>query len=260
VIDGGTNGSCIWLEDFDSGIIRGFTIRNGAADVGGGIGCGNSFLTIKDCTFTDNDALGRGGGLYVGRGSNAEVTGCRFMDNTAKFGGGVYNLYCTTRLTNCLFTSNSATRGAAVFNGESTATLRNCTFSQNIAKASSGAISSYWDSTTRVSNCILWGDQRGEIHLAGGTITVTCSNVQGGWPGEGNIDVDPLFADPSNGDFHLKSQTGHWSHLGWITDNVTSPCIDAGDPLSPAGDEPEPNGLRINMGAYGGTAEASKSP
>jgi len=40
---------------------------------------------------------------------------------------------------------------------------------------------------------------------------------------------------------------------------VTSPCIDAGDPMSPIDHEPFPNGGRINMGAYGGTAEASKS-
>ena len=35
--------------------------------------------------------------------------------------------------------------------------------------------------------------------------------------------------------------------------------IDAGDPNSPVGKEPEPNGGRINMGAYGGTSQASKS-
>jgi len=44
-----------------------------------------------------------------------------------------------------------------------------------------------------------------------------------------------------------------------VTDAVTSPAIDAGDPASPIGYEPFPNGGRINMGAYGGTAEASKS-
>jgi len=44
-----------------------------------------------------------------------------------------------------------------------------------------------------------------------------------------------------------------------MTDKVTSPCIDAGDPMSPIGLEPFPNGGMINMGAYGGTAEASKS-
>lgn len=40
---------------------------------------------------------------------------------------------------------------------------------------------------------------------------------------------------------------------------MTSLCIDAGDPNSPIGFEPFPNGGIINMGAYGGTREASKS-
>jgi hypothetical protein len=44
-----------------------------------------------------------------------------------------------------------------------------------------------------------------------------------------------------------------------MLDGVTSPCIDAGDPNCLVGDEPIPNGGHINMGAYGGTAEASKS-
>ena len=45
----------------------------------------------------------------------------------------------------------------------------------------------------------------------------------------------------------------------WVLDEVTSPCLDAGDPNSPVADEPQPNGGRINMGVYGGTGEASKS-
>jgi L-ascorbate metabolism protein UlaG (beta-lactamase superfamily) len=78
----------------------------------------------------------------------------------------------------------------------------------------------------------------------------------------GNINADPLFADADNGDLHLKSQAGRYDPVSesWITDDVTSPCIDAGDPNTPVGDEPEPNGRIINMGTYGGTAEASMSP
>jgi len=59
----------------------------------------------------------------------------------------------------------------------------------------------------------------------------------------------------------LKSQAGRWDSdsQSWVVDDVTSPCIDAGDPGTPVGLEPLPNGGIINMGAYGGTAEASKS-
>jgi hypothetical protein len=56
---------------------------------------------------------------------------------------------------------------------------------------------------------------------------------------------------------------GHWApdQNDWIIDGYTSPCIDAGNPGYPLYDEPnDVNNLRINIGAYGGTAEASKSP
>lgn len=104
------------------------------------------------------------------------------------------------------------------------------------------------------------------------------SNIEGGWPGEGNIDADPCFADPGyrdpngspddanddfwvDGDYHLKSQAGRWDPNSqvWTIDDVTSPCIDAGDPMTSIGHEPFPNGGIVNMGAYGGTTEASKS-
>jgi hypothetical protein len=77
--------------------------------------------------------------------------------------------------------------------------------------------------------------------------------------GTGSISVDPLFANPASGDFRLKSQYGRYTLTGWVTDSVTSPAIDAGDPTSAYSLEPAPNGNRINMGAYGNTPEASKS-
>ena len=107
-------------------------------------------------------------------------------------------------------------------------------------------------------------------------------NVQGGWPGEGNIDADPLFVARGQwsedgvwapGDYHLKSQGWSWDVLQglWSWDDATSPCIDAGDPQWPlgleasceAGDPLSERGAvntRINMGAYGGTEQASLAP
>jgi hypothetical protein len=71
-----------------------------------------------------------------------------------------------------------------------------------------------------------------------------------------------LFSDFDNGDYHLKSLAGRWDPVSesWMIDEATSPCIDAGDPKSPVLFEPFPNGGIINMGAYGGTSVASKSP
>ncbi|MCK4624785.1 MAG: right-handed parallel beta-helix repeat-containing protein [Phycisphaerae bacterium] len=79
--------------------------------------------------------------------------------------------------------------------------------------------------------------------------------------GTGNTSVDPLFVDPANGNYHLKSRAGRWDPKKkvFVKDTVTSPCIDAGDPKSKWKNESAPNGGRVNIGAYGNTPEASKS-
>ncbi|MGP8324051.1 MAG: right-handed parallel beta-helix repeat-containing protein, partial [Methanosarcinaceae archaeon] len=76
------------------------------------------------------------------------------------------------------------------------------------------------------------------------------ANYNGISAGIGDISADPLFADPINHDFHLRSEYGRCDDATWLNDGVTSPCIGAG--------EPKPDGTRTNMGAYGNTIEASK--
>ncbi|WP_095643322.1 PKD domain-containing protein [Methanosarcina spelaei] len=82
------------------------------------------------------------------------------------------------------------------------------------------------------------------------------SNVSAGL---GDIQSDPQYADRNNHDYHLKSKSGRWNGIEWVNDGVSSPCIDAGYPLSDYSNEPEPNGKRINIGRYGNTGDASKS-
>jgi len=137
--------------------------------------------------------------------------------------------------------------------------------------------------TATVINCIIWDcpqpvtladSSSTEIEDTGSHITIEYCDIDGGrdgisvsgthstvtW-GQGNIDADPQFAEPTSGNYHLKSQAGRWdpNEGRWTSDDVTSLCIDSGDPNSPIGHEPFPNGGFINIGAYGGTAEASKS-
>ncbi|MFC1793585.1 right-handed parallel beta-helix repeat-containing protein, partial [Planctomycetota bacterium] len=277
-------------------VLDGFTITAGNADgnspddQGAGMYINQeSFPTLTNCIFIENSA-NHGAGIHNGRDSGPTLTNCKFMDNSANRGaamyngaysepilklctfggnsategGAIYNYFSTPRLTNCIFSANTANWGGGIFNGNSSLTITNCTFSRNLAKGSGGGISNYWDSNITLTNCILWGDIPDEIQVADGTVNVNYCDVQGeySFTGTGNINIDPLFADTENNDYHLQSSTGRLNPVRsrWIVDLSTSPCIDAGDPNSDWTAEPLPNANRINMGAYGGTEQASKSP
>jgi hypothetical protein len=140
-----------------------------------------------------------------------------------------------------------------VFVAGSSPTIRNVTLSRN-----GFGIAAYAGAHPAIANCILWGNAKGD--LFGCKATYSC--VQHASEGLGNISVDPLFADAVNGDFHLLSKYGRYvpAYGLWSFDNQTSPCIDAGDPNADVSGERQPNGGRINMGAFGGTPEASLSP
>ncbi len=214
-------------------VLAGLTITNAYGYYGGGISCtNNSSPNISKCVLKGNNAV-KGGGGFSNQGGSPKVTNCIFSGNSAESGGGLYDS-SNTLVVNCTFTNNSTTSGGGIHNQGGALTL---------------------------TNCILWNNTPAEVHIGAGTISATYCNIKRGFTGEGNIAADPLFADAANGDYHLKSHGGRWNPASetWVIDGITSPCIDAGDPSSPVGDEPQPNGGRINMGAYGGTAEASKS-
>jgi hypothetical protein len=114
-----------------------------------------------------------------------------------------------------------------------------------------------------ILNSIFWGNRDGDLFCDVAPCRIDYSSIEHieQSTGLGNISVDPLFVDPLHEDFHLRSQGGYYWTAGdqWVQDTVTSPCIDAGHPtLSPV-HEPGPNGGRLNMGAFGGTDQASLS-
>ena len=112
-----------------------------------------------------------------------------------------------------------------------------------------------------IANSIVWNNVT-SFKRTGGDLTVTYSDIDGGFTGIGNVGVDPLFADTTY--YHLKSTAGHcdggWFAGGaWVTDDESSRLIDTGDPAADAGAEPQPNGHRLNMGYDAGTPAASKT-
>jgi serine protease AprX len=254
-----------------SSVLAGFTITGGYEWLGGAIYCINSSPTIRNCVLVDNSA-DLGGGMH-NTNCSPVVTNCTFINNSAAlFGGGIRNHTSSPRLDNCLLTGNSAQYGGGMQNENSSSnpTLINCTFSGNSASSWGGGMINFGD--LMLTNCILWNNRDGggvgesaQILMRSGIPAVNYSCIQGwtgGFGGIGNTGTNPLFADPEIGDYHLKSEVGRWNpeSESWVVDDVTSPCIDAGAPNYPVSGEPEPNGGRINMGAYGGTNEASKSP
>ena len=173
-------------------------------------------------------------------------------------------------------------------------TFDKCVLANNNVRAfySSSAVSNQWmngvmwDSPTlilaatnsiTVSNSILgnattlFGSQYvpGDYNLVWNTgvgLTYTTfaafQNAGLGW--EHSLYADPLFANSAapNYDFHVKSVMGRYdtNTAVFVTNDVVhSPSIDLGDPLASYASEPSPNGFRLNVGAYGNTAEASKS-
>ncbi|UCG57095.1 MAG: right-handed parallel beta-helix repeat-containing protein [Phycisphaerales bacterium] len=228
-------------------VLDGFTVASGNATdaAGGGMHNSGSSPTVTNCTFSGNWAA-FGGGMGNQDDANPTVTNCVFRANGAIWdGGGMSNDASSPTLTNCTFHENSASHGGGVVNYDSSPTFTNCLFSGNEANLAGGGMHSHGyergcsprltnctfaansapsgaalacdsdagqcPSNLELTNCIAW-DQGDEVrNNDGSTITITYSDVQGGWPGEDNIDIDPLFADT---DYHL---------------SPASPCIETGD-------------------------------
>ncbi|OHB64020.1 MAG: hypothetical protein A2Y77_16220 [Planctomycetes bacterium RBG_13_62_9] len=268
------------------------TFRNNyARGWGGALFNNGGNVDLWRCVFTENLAESAGGaiGTMGGRVSSAF---CEFIGNCGAWrgfgrdgcgGAAAGDDLGMLEFENSLLVANVAGVSGGAIHGANMS-LVNCTLVGNRAPKNA-ATCAYTPGPAELLNCIIWRNENvppwdvkmldsnsGECSYCCLDSNAIVSRVVG------NIDADPVFArpgywDPNNtpddpsddfwvdGDYHLKSQAGRWdpNSQSWVIDDVTSPCIDAGDPNSPIGEEPQPNGGRINMGAYGGTAEASKS-
>jgi hypothetical protein len=195
---------------------------------GGGIAIWQSTPTIQNCVIAGNYTTGWGSGIHqeYDFGDGSKITNCVITGNTG-YDNGEYGIFCTSKtlVKNSILRGNIDLQpGDCLYAPDSDVAFAYCDVPNSIGSSPYGNM---------------------------------CMVKDGG----GNIAAEPEFADPINNDYHLKSEAGRWdpNSKRWVRDSITSPCIDAGDPTSDWTAELWPHGKRINMGAYGGTAEASMS-
>jgi len=211
-------------------------ISNRAANGAGVYARGNS--RIENCRIQNNVTTywlgGVGGGCYLD-GENVVLKGCliegnRQFDNDGVDGAGVFMHYST--IDSCVIRNNDGGMKPGGVN-VSAGILRNTLIEGNISAHTSAlrAGGAYYGNMTRVINCTIIGDSNSTVAVATsgsgaldvvnsiivgsqsaigaftGTVNYSCLSTN--WPGEGNIQADPLFGEG----YRLSS---------------SSPCINAG--------------------------------
>jgi parallel beta-helix repeat protein len=282
IIDaGGTNTAirCVSIVDATTGINM-LTINGGSSSSGGGfyISAG-SVLKIVNNKITANNGDGiymvnsspviinnivggnSGNGIYISN-SSPLIKGNSITGNTSSYGLYITGSTSSPRIVNNVIANNS---DAGIYcTSSSRPKIINNTISDNmnngiyISSASPDSIfnniislnSSYGiyesGSTSdpgKVWYNLFYANTSGLYYDEGTTEYITVSLLNSSvMECKNNITGDPLFVDKINGNYH---------------ERVGSPAIDAGDPTFDYGNEPPPNGSRINIGAYGNTTEAT---
>jgi len=202
------NGTGVLLYSGGSATISNCTISGNTGHEGGGVCCYGYSPTITNCTISGNTASW-GGGVCSFFSDFLTITNCIISGNRAHpRGGGIFLAYCrSAAISNCVIWGNTATEvgGGVHYLEEASSTITNCTISGNKANWG-GGVFLYSRCSATISNCILWGDTATydqEISAFDGEVTVSYSDIEGSWPGEGNIDCDPCFCYPDTVNYYL---------------------------------------------------------
>jgi predicted outer membrane repeat protein len=175
---------------------------------GGAIYCSSSNdVLVKHCRITNNSSTNTGGAIYCSNSSIRLVRVLMAYNTTSLYGGGLY------------------------LSGTSNISASNVTLGNNTAGSSGGGIYVAATPLPVFTSCIFWDDAPAEIYEASaGNSTVTYSDVEGGFAGTGNFNINPLFVNAAGLNYNL---------------TPCSPCVDTGNPAVT-----DPDGTRTDMGAY----------
>jgi len=246
-INGGQNGTVVKFSPswYDTGIqvyglLSKFKITGGHDNVyGGGIYCGESTSpTLTNLIISDNIS-NYGAGIYCFQ-SSPNINNVKVINNSASLsnysrGGGIFCEGASPIINNSEITNNTAAYGGGFFLWmTSSPILSNVTIANNNANFQGGGICGDDYGFLQIANTIHYNNSPENIYSGETNLTITYSNIQGSWEGEGNIDTDPLFTDPDNENYSLQSN---------------SSCIDTGNQNLWYADQ---DGSIADMGSTGG--------
>jgi hypothetical protein len=274
-------------------------VRNlGSSDHGGAVYVSPRTGTIQRNTFRGNEigrdlGYGWGGAVIVYKAAatptKVDLAFNVFTDNLAGVGAAVFvDDGATVTMSHDLvyrnrsLRENGVARGAAIYvdgilpdtgsvliADHLTVVDNRYDEDGNLAELTQGG-AVYAESLSKATftNSILWnngsdalfGDPTTEIAVSFSDAPGQCGGGAKCTIGAGVFEQDVLFVDEAAADYHEKSTAGHFHDGTFVIDAVTSPTLDRADPAASSANEPAPNGNRADLGAYGNTAEASKSP
>ncbi len=202
----------------------------------------NSSVLVADNIFWQNSSLALGAAIGINSSDNVEIVRNVIANNTNFSNTGGIECIASSPLisNNIIINNDGGLAGALSLKNGSEPLIINNTIANN--DACDGAVFIF-NSNPVIMNSIIRHD--GDLfNILSGSVDITYSCISGGYTGEGNIDADPLFIEPSGGiGSNYNGQTANWML------QAGSPAIDAGNPDSCYND---PDGSRNDMGAYGG--------
>ena len=200
----------------------------------GGITGAVGTLTLINCVFSGKKSSYWGAGIDILNG-NANIFNTLFLNNQ------------------CGASGDGAGGGITIYNPTAsgrTVNVHNCTFVKNRTlgyQTYGGAIYNRVQ-TLNVTNSIFWDNGSNPIYRESGSAMVTNSDIEGGYGGTGNLNINPAFVDFPNNNFHLTSGslcrnagTNNPSGTPWYQLYPTSSDLD--------GRDREIDG-NVDMGAY----------
>lgn len=216
-----------------------------------------SYCIVEKGNMLSGDATG--GNIYINQHTTVQITSCIIRNGLAEIGGGIYTTNSTTTIINTLICDNVAiSRGPGFYSNSSTVKLINCTIADN-TKSGDQSITQYLapvylivvPNQTYITNCVIYGNNTtSPVYTDNAALTtVTYSDVEGGFTGTGNIDINPSFTGEAGHPYSLNI----WSYcINTGTADVSSLNLPSTDLKNNPRFYVHPNtsNNRVDMGAY----------